>query len=291
MKKVTFLLLTILLISTVFVGCDHGNKSSNLNKPTVQDLPEVNPEYSGSANPSQEDILRIVLLKEDGTELNATEDIELDLGTFIKAVVKNHKNEVVNVDDTDTRFKFEVTDKKDSVFTFPNDESGPNPELYSTQNLFTITGKKEASGVVLKVTHPKAFYTKKQIFNIKKIDRMWDSEYNGDGESLNAKNEGFISQNTIFKFKDNNYEVYEKMFIKRKLNGKEIKMLIFDGLRRGHFKIQGSKLILDNKHSFKIVKSETSIKLAEDSVYLDGSMVNWPFTYRINKTKGNPIFN
>lgn len=292
MKKVIFLLLAVLLISTAFVGCDHGNngnKSTNPNQSTTPILPEVNPEYSGPANPSQKDMLRIVLLKEGDTEFNATEELELNLGTFIKAVVKNHKNEIVNVDDT--RFKFEVTDKKDSVFTFPNDESGPNPEWWPTGNSFMITGKKEVSGVKIKVSHPNVQYLQQQIFNVKKIDHTWDSEYKGAGKSLNINNEGFISQNTIFKFKDNNYEKYEKVFIKRKNNGKEITMLIHDGSRRGTFKIEGNKVIFDNKFSFKITKNGENIKLDEDLKTIQNQTINWPFIYQIYKTKGNSIFN
>lgn len=277
MKKVVFLLLAVLMISTVFLGCDHKHHNKPI-EPINPLLPEVNPEYLGPANPPQEEILRIFLLKEDGSELNDTNEIEFNIVTGIKAIVKNHKNEVIDVDIQ--KFKFEIIDKKEAVFTFPNDETNLNSEIYTTGNFFMITGKKNVSGVMLKVTHPKVLYAKKQMFNIKKTENMWDSVYEGKGESLNDQNEGYICETAIFKFKDNKYELYEKQFIKRKYKGKDIKILVKDGSVRGYFEIKGSKLILDNKYLFEITKSGTDIKLALGI-----------FTYQINQTKGKPIFN
>ena len=289
MKKVIFLLLAVLIISTVFVGCDHGNngnKSTNPNQSTAPLLPEINPEYIGAATPQQqqEGVLRIVLVKEDDTEFNATEELELNLGTFIKAVVKNHKNKIVEVDDT--RFKFEVTDKKDSVFTFPNDESGPNPEFLSIDNYFLITGKKEVSGVKIKVSHPNVYYLQQQIFNIKKIDHTWDSEYKGEGKSLSPtnQNEGFFSEEVILKFKDNRYDLYEKTFINLTYKGKKLNFTINNGSRRGTFRIEGNKLMLDNKFIFKIEKTGDSIKLIEKPNRPH------PFTYEIKHKQGSTLF-
>ena len=286
MKKV-ILLLAVLMISTVFAGCNHGNngnKSTNPNQSTTPILPEVNPEYSGPANPSQKDMLRIVLLKEGDKEFNATEEIELNLYTGIRAVVKNYKNEIIKVDNK--KFKFEVTDKKDSVFTYPNDESGPNPEFPPTNGSFLIIGKRETSGVVLKITHPKAFYTKKQIFNIKKIDHTWDSEYKGEGKSLSPTNqdEGFFSEEVILKFKDNRYDLYEKTFINLTYKGKKLHFPISDGSRRGTFRIEGNKLMLDNKFIFKIEKTGDSIKLIEKPDHPT------PFTYEIKHIHGSALF-
>ena len=291
MKKAIFLLLAVLMISTVFVGCDHGNKSSNLNKPTVPDLPEVspenqneNPEYSGPANPSQEDMLRIVLLKEDGTEFNATEEIELNLSTDIQVAVKNYKNENVLVDYK--KFKFEVTDKKDSVFLFPNAETGSDPEWLPTGNWFAIIGKEEVSGVKIKVSHPKVFYTKKQIFNVKKIDHTWDSEYQGTGESLLPENqdEGLFSRKVILRFKDNIYDLCEKIFINITYKGKKIRLTVHDGSRRGQFRIEGNKLMLNNDIIFEIEKTGDSIKLIEQPSH------PYPFTYEIKHIQGSALF-
>lgn len=289
MKKV-ILLLAVLMISTLFLGCDHGNKSTNPNQSTAPLLPEINPEYIGAATPQQqqEGVLRIVLVKEDDTEFNATEELELNLGTFIKAVVKNHKNEIVNVDDT--RFKFEVTDKKDSVFVFPNDESGPNPEWYSTGNQFMITGKKEVSGVKIKVSHPNVYYLQQQIFNVKKIDHTWDSEYKGEGKSLSPtnQNEGFFSEEVILKFKDNIYDLCDKTFISITYKGKKIHVTIYDGSRRGTFKIQENKLILDNC-TYKIEKTEGNIKLIEGPD-INGMNNPNPFIYEIKHIHGSNLF-
>lgn len=290
MKKV-ILLLAVLMISTVFLGCDHGSKSTNPNQSTAPVLPEVNPEYIGAATPQQqqEGVLRIVLVKEDDTEFNATEELELNLGTFIKAVVKNHKNKIVEVDDT--RFKFEVIDKKDSVFTFPNDESGPNPEWYSTGNQFMITGKKEVSGVKIKVSHPNVYYLQQQIFNVKKIDHTWDSEYKGEGKSLSPtnQNEGFFSEEVILKFKDNIYDLCDKTFISITYKGKKIHVTIYDGSRRGTFEIKENKLILDNYSIFKIEKTEGNIKLIEGPD-INGMNNPNPFIYEIKHIHGSNLF-
>lgn len=283
MKKV-ILLLAVLMISTVFVGCNHGNKSTNPNQSTTPILPEVNPEYSGPANPSQKDMLRIVLLKEGDKEFNATEELELNLGTFIKAVVKNHKNEIVNVDNK--KFKFEVTDKKDSVFTYPNDESGPNPEFPPSNGYFLITGKKEVSGVKIKVTHPDVYYIKQQIFNVKKIDQTWDSEYQGTGKFLSPDNqhEGFFLEKVILRFKDNRYDFYEKGFIDLTYNGKKLHFPVFDGSRRGTFRIEGDKLILNDNFTLEIEKTGDSIKLIEKPDHPH------PFTHEIKHIHGSVLF-
>ena len=288
MKKVILLLLAVLLISTVFMGCDHGNKSTNPNQSTTPVLPEVNPEYLGPANPSKEDMLRIVLVKEDGTELNATEKLELDLCMLVGVVVKNRKNEIIKVDDK--KFKFEVTDKKDSVFTFPNDKSGPNPEIPPVRGDCLITGKKEVSGVKIKVSHPNVYYLKQQIFNVKKIDHTWDSEYKGTGKSLSPtnQNEGFFSEEIILKFKDNKYDLYEKTFINLTYKGKKLNFPIFDGSRRGTFKKQENKLILGNS-TYKIEKTEDGIKLIEGP-NINGMNSPTPFTYEIKHVQGSVLF-
>lgn len=302
MKKVIFLLLAVLIISTVFVGCDHGNngnKSANLNQSTDDPdpaLPEVNPEYSGIANPAPENILKIGLLNPnninesfDIDELNATEEIELNLKTVISIVVTNSKGNTVEVDKS--KFKFEVIDKKDSVFTLPNDES--NLEFLSVGGgFFIITGKEEVSGVKIKVSHPDVYYIKQQIFNVKKIDHTWDSDYQGSGKSLlpENSNEGFFSEKVIFKFKGNRYDLYDKTFVDITYKGKKIHFTLSDGSRRGTFKIEENKLILDDSEVFKIEKTGDNIKLIEQSYYMDGKPNSHPFTYEIKHTQGSTLF-